>query len=47
MLAILDRYHFEIRSCGKNYSRICKAITAGYFTHCARRSNEGYKTLVD
>ena len=48
MVAILDRFRFELRSCGKDYSKICKAICAGYFTHCARKDpNEGYRTLVD
>ena len=42
LLAILERYKFPIRSCDKDYARICKAICAGYFTNCARKTNDGY-----
>ena len=47
MLGILDRYRFPVRSCGKDYQKICKAICSGFFTHTARRTNDGYVTLVD
>ena len=47
MLAILERYRFDIRSCNKDYSKIRKAITAGFFNKTARKDAEGYKTLVD
>ncbi len=33
---------------GKNYTRVCKAITSGFFFHAARKDpQEGYKTVVE
>jgi ATP-dependent RNA helicase DHX8/PRP22 len=48
LLGIMERYHNEVVSCGKNYVLVRKAIAAGYFTHAARKDpQEGYKTLVE
>jgi len=45
---ILDRYKFEVTSCNNDFTRIRKAITAGFFAHAARKDpQEGYKTLID
>lgn len=45
---MMDRYKLDIVSCGKNYSKIRKAIVAGYFAKAARKDpQEGYKTLVE
>jgi ATP-dependent RNA helicase DHX8/PRP22 len=47
LLAIMDRYKLELASAGRDYSRICKAITSGYFFHAVRKdAQEGYKTIV-
>jgi len=46
LLAIMDRYKLEITSAGRNYVRIRKAITSGYFMHAAKKDpQEGYKTM--
>eukprot|EP00933_Yihiella_yeosuensis_P000422 TRINITY_DN10064_c3_g1_i1.p1 TRINITY_DN10064_c3_g1~~TRINITY_DN10064_c3_g1_i1.p1 ORF type:complete len:1136 (+),score=282.77 TRINITY_DN10064_c3_g1_i1:138-3545(+) len=48
MIGLLDRYKFEIVSCGNDYNRIRKCITAGYFGNACRRDpQEGYRTLTD
>ncbi|KAL3766674.1 hypothetical protein ACHAWU_003430 [Discostella pseudostelligera] len=45
---IMDRYKLDILSSGKNYKKICMAITAGFFTNAAKKHpQEGYLTLVD
>ena len=47
LLAIMDRYKLELTSAGRDYSRICKAITSGYYFHAVRKdAQEGYKTIV-
>ena len=46
LLTIMDRYKLEISSAGRNYTRIRKAITSGYFMHAAKKDpQEGYKTM--
>jgi len=41
-------YKHDILSCGKNYNRVRRAITSGYFRHAAKKDpQEGYKTLVE
>ena len=46
LLAIMDRYKLEISSCGKNYVKVRKAITSGFFMHAAKKDpQEGYKTM--
>ncbi|KAK4705403.1 ATP-dependent RNA helicase DHX8/PRP22, partial [Phenoliferia sp. Uapishka_3] len=48
LLGIMDRYKHEILSCGKNFNRVRRAITSGYFRHAAKKDpQEGYKTLVE
>jgi ATP-dependent RNA helicase DHX8/PRP22 len=48
LLQIMDRYKLDVVSCGKDYTRIRKAITSGYFANAARKDpQEGYKTLVE
>ena len=46
LLTIMDRYKLEIETCGRNFTKVRKAITAGYFTHAAKKDpQEGYKTM--
>lgn len=48
LIGIMDRYHQDIVSCGKNYAKVRKAICGGYFRHAAKKEKqEGYKTLID
>ncbi|XP_042498824.1 probable pre-mRNA-splicing factor ATP-dependent RNA helicase DEAH5 [Macadamia integrifolia] len=48
LLTIMDRYKLDVVSAGKNFTRIRKAITAGFFFHAARKDPlEGYRTLVE
>mmetsp|Transcript_31530 Transcript_31530/g.72863 ORF Transcript_31530/g.72863 Transcript_31530/m.72863 type:complete len:1102 (+) Transcript_31530:83-3388(+) len=48
LITLMDRYKFEIVSCGNDYNRIRKCITAGYFGNASRRDpQEGYRTLTD
>ena len=47
LLAIMDRYKLELGSAGRDYVRICKAVTSGYFFHAARKdAQDGYKSVV-
>jgi len=48
LLEIMHRNKLDVRSCGKNYSKIRKTIAAGYFMHAARKDpQEGYVTVID
>lgn len=48
LLAIMDRYKLDVMSAGKNFTKIRKAIAAGFFFHAARKDpQEGYRTLVE
>ncbi|KAK6919290.1 Helicase, C-terminal [Dillenia turbinata] len=48
LLSILDKYKLDVVSAGKNFTKIRKAITAGFFFHAARKDPlEGYRTLVE
>ncbi|KAJ3692981.1 hypothetical protein LUZ60_012076 [Juncus effusus] len=48
LLTIMDRYKLDVVSAGKNFTKIRKAITAGFFFHSARKDpQEGYRTLVE
>ncbi|KAJ3139705.1 DEAH-box ATP-dependent RNA helicase prp22 [Physocladia obscura] len=48
MLGIMDRYHQDIVSCGKNYNKVRRAICGGFFKNVAKKDpQEGYKTLVE
>ncbi|GJX91829.1 probable pre-mRNA-splicing factor ATP-dependent RNA helicase DEAH5 [Tanacetum coccineum] len=48
LLSIMDKYKLDIVTAGKNYTKIRKAITAGFFFHAARKDpQEGYRTIVE
>jgi ATP-dependent RNA helicase DHX8/PRP22 len=48
LLPIMDRHKLDVVSAGKNFTRIQKAIAAGFFFHAARKDpQEGYRTLVE
>ncbi|CAB4266191.1 unnamed protein product [Prunus armeniaca] len=51
LLSIMDKYKLDVVSAGKHYTKIRKAITAGFFFHAARKDpqQEGgcYRTLVE
>ncbi|KAI3775588.1 hypothetical protein L1987_50167 [Smallanthus sonchifolius] len=48
LLSIMDRYKLDVASAGKNFTKIQKAITAGFFFHAARKDpQEGYRTIVE
>ncbi|KAG8070541.1 hypothetical protein GUJ93_ZPchr0006g44786 [Zizania palustris] len=48
LLTIMDRYKLDIVAAGRNFTKIRKAITAGFFFHAARKDpQEGYRTLVE
>ncbi len=48
LISIMDKYHMDIVSAGKNLVRVRKCIVAGYFTCCAKKDpQEGYKTIQD
>ncbi|KAF7148187.1 hypothetical protein RHSIM_Rhsim03G0231700 [Rhododendron simsii] len=45
---IKERYKLDVVSAGKNFTKVRKAITAGFFFHGARKDpQEGYRTLVE
>jgi ATP-dependent RNA helicase DHX8/PRP22 len=46
LLAIMDRYKLELNSCGRNFTKVRRAITSGFFMHAAKKDpQEGYKTM--
>lgn len=48
LIGIMDRHGLDLISAGRNYIRIQKAITSGYFFHAARKDpQEGYKSVVE
>lgn len=48
LLPVNFRYKLDVVSAGKNFTKIRKAITAGFFFHAARKDpQEGYRTLVE
>ena len=48
LLGLMERYRIPVKSCGRDYHKIRKAIAAGFFAHVARKDpQEGYRTLVD
>jgi len=48
LLAIMDRYKLEVKTCGRNWNKVRKAIASGFFSHAAKKDpQEGYKTLVE
>ncbi|XP_015059112.1 probable pre-mRNA-splicing factor ATP-dependent RNA helicase DEAH5 [Solanum pennellii] len=48
LLSIMDKYKLDVVSAGRNFTKIQKAIGAGFFFHAARKDpQEGYRTLVE
>ncbi|XP_019173426.1 PREDICTED: probable pre-mRNA-splicing factor ATP-dependent RNA helicase DEAH5 [Ipomoea nil] len=48
LLSIMDKYKLDVVSTGKNFTKIRRAIAAGFFFHAARKDpQEGYRTLVE
>ncbi|KAL7238100.1 hypothetical protein ACSBR2_004236 [Camellia fascicularis] len=48
LLSIMDKYKLDVVTAGKNFTKIRKAIAAGFFFHAARKDpQEGYRTLVE
>ncbi|XP_024530072.1 probable pre-mRNA-splicing factor ATP-dependent RNA helicase DEAH5 [Selaginella moellendorffii] len=48
LLTIMDKYKLDVVSAGKNFTRIRKAICAGFFFHAGRKDpQEGYRTIVE
>ncbi|KAE8269968.1 hypothetical protein A4X09_0g2393 [Tilletia walkeri] len=48
LMGIMDRYHHDIISCGKNYNRVRKAVCSGFFRNAAKKDpQEGYKCLAE
>ena len=46
LLTIMDRYKLELVSCGRNFTKVRKAICSGYFMHAAKKDpQDGYKTM--
>lgn len=46
--SVLFRYKLDVVSAGKNFTKIRKAIAAGFFFHAARKDpQEGYRTIVE
>ncbi|KAI8023631.1 putative pre-mRNA-splicing factor ATP-dependent RNA helicase DEAH5 [Camellia lanceoleosa] len=42
------RYKLDVATAGKNFTKIRKAIAAGFLFHAARKDpKEGYRTLVE
>nr|GMD50516.1 probable pre-mRNA-splicing factor ATP-dependent RNA helicase DEAH5 [Ipomoea batatas] len=48
LLSIMDKYKLDVVCAGKNFTKIRKAIAAGFFFHAARKDpQEGFRTLVE
>ncbi|CAI2325177.1 unnamed protein product [Caenorhabditis sp. 36 PRJEB53466] len=48
LLGIMDRHKLLMISCGRDVSRVQKAICSGFFRNAAKRDpQEGYRTLTD
>ncbi|WFD38003.1 RNA helicase [Malassezia japonica] len=48
LVGIMDRYHHDILTCGKDYNSVRRAICSGYFRNAAKKDpNEGYKALAE
>eukprot|EP00823_Brevimastigomonas_motovehiculus_P002276 TRINITY_DN1421_c5_g1_i1.p1 TRINITY_DN1421_c5_g1~~TRINITY_DN1421_c5_g1_i1.p1 ORF type:complete len:1173 (+),score=369.55 TRINITY_DN1421_c5_g1_i1:57-3575(+) len=46
--SIMDRYKLPVESCGKNWNRVRRAVTSGFFFNAAKKDpTEGYRTLVE
>jgi len=48
LMTIMDRFKMDVFSANRNYRKVQKCVTAGYFTHAAKKDpTEGYKTMVE
>ena len=48
ILTIMDEYKLNVVIAGKNFTKIRKANTAGFFFHASRKDpQEGYRTPVE
>lgn len=48
LLGIMERYKHEVISAGKDYNKVRKAITSGFFRNAAKKDpQEGYKVLAE
>ncbi|XP_073295616.1 probable pre-mRNA-splicing factor ATP-dependent RNA helicase DEAH5 [Primulina huaijiensis] len=48
LLSIMDKHKLDVVSAGKNFTKIRKAVAAGFFFHAARKDPQGgYRTLVE
>lgn len=48
IVKIMERYNHRIMSCGRDTTKVRKALCAGFFRNSARKDpQEGYKTLIE
>ncbi|KAI5289572.1 DEAH-box ATP-dependent RNA helicase prp22 [Ascosphaera aggregata] len=48
LVTIMERYHHQIVSCGRDTQKVRQALCAGFFRNSARKDpQEGYKTLIE
>lgn len=47
LVTILERHKHRIVSCGRNTTKVRQALCSGFFRNSSRKSEEGYKTLVE
>ncbi|KAH8696121.1 ATP-dependent RNA helicase DHX8 [Talaromyces proteolyticus] len=48
LVNIMDRYHHQVISCGRNTTKVRQALCTGFFRNAARKDpQEGYKTLIE
>ena len=48
LVGILEKHRLPVKSAGKNFNRIRKAIVSGFFFHAAKRDpSDGYRTVAE
>jgi len=48
LIAIMDRYGLPLESCGKDVTRLQKAMCSGFFQNISKKDlTEGYRTLIE
>lgn len=48
LVSIMDRYHHDVVSCGRDTTKVRQALCSGFFRNSARKDpQEGYKTLIE
>lgn len=48
LVTIMERYHHQIVSCGRNTTKVRQVLCSGFFRNAARKDpQEGYKTLIE